>query len=141
MRGIQPSQAAILSPALVHPLLTACPRTQPIVIDMPSNPSVLSGTWKGQVSSAISTREEVLDAEGQRLYLLHSEQFHDFGPQGPSRGAQSIVILEAASGAEVRRILGDGAAELRLRPGAAGVEAGVLDPGKLREPWDDPGRT
>lgn len=92
-------------------LLTACPGTPPPVIDVPSNPAVLDDTWTGELTSDVLLRPEAA-GEG-RLYLLRYETGL---ASSPRRDTRVLVVLDAATGAELRSLPLEDAEAVRLRP-------------------------
>lgn len=106
-------------------LLTACPGPRPVPIDLASDPSALNGTWSGQLGSAITSGQAVLG--GEFLYVLQAERVgYTYGVDSGFRSAESIVMLDAATGVEVRRVPSLGVSELRLRPASPGFPARLM---------------
>ncbi len=119
----------LLSGAL---LLTACPGVRPIPIDVPSNPAVLNGTWKGTLQSSIDVRDAAW-GEG-RVYLLQQELASPAGlpmayfPFTNPKVRPALVVLDAASGVELRRLdlAGSELHALRFRAAEPGQPARLV---------------
>ncbi|MPY68005.1 hypothetical protein F8S09_15200 [Deinococcus sp. SDU3-2] len=108
-------------------LITGC-RGGPPVINVPSDPAVLHGTWQGELTSA----SEVSDATFGNgvVYLLQREA----APLAPFPGASStppksslgLLALDAATGTELRRVTVERAIAVRFRPEEDGAPARLL---------------
>lgn len=131
----------LLSGAL---LLTACPGTPSVPIDVPSSPAVLNGTWKGTLGSSIDVRDAAW-GDG-RVYLLEHETapttehalmpvFFDHPKVSPA-----LVVLDAATGLELQRlpVAGSYPSALRFRPAEPGEPARLV---MLRSALVAPGAT
>lgn len=107
-------------------LLTACPGNLR-VLDVPSDPAVLDGTWKGTLTSALQSSEAT--AGPDRIYLLEFEGIPLFPVSTASaapKSSQHLVALDAATGAERQRLPLSGASSLRYRAAGEGQPARLL---------------
>ncbi|QLG13245.1 hypothetical protein HLB42_20115 (plasmid) [Deinococcus sp. D7000] len=108
-------------------LLTACPGNNLRVIDVPSDPAVLNGTWKGELTSAIQSGEATSGPD--RVYLLEFEGIPPFPVPAASaapKSSQTLVALDVATGAERQRLPLSGASSLRYRAAGEGQPARLL---------------
>lgn len=105
-------------------LLTACPGNNLRVLDVPSDPAVLDGTWQGALTSAIGAGEAT--AGEDRLYLLQGERIPGFVASPSPRFRQDLVLLDLATGAERQRLPAKNTFALRYRPAEADQPARLL---------------
>lgn len=113
-------------------LLTACPGEPPMPINVPSSPAVLNGSWKGTLGSSIEMRDAAWGED--RVYLLQHEVATTIGlPMMPvsfddPKRTPAVVMLDAASGLELRRLPLTGARPfaLRFRPAEQGEPARLV---------------
>lgn len=108
-------------------LITGC-RGGPPVINVPSDPAVLDGTWQGELTSATEVRDAAFG--NGVVYLLQ----HEVAPLAPFPDASStppksslaLLALDAATGTELRRVTVERATAVRFRPEEDGAPARVL---------------
>lgn len=96
-------------------LLTACP-SKPLPVDVPSDPSLLHGRWQGRLETSTRVRTAVM-GEG-RVYLLQTESADLYGAanwSGRGKTTETLVVLDAGTGQELRRLNLDPVASLVLR--------------------------
>lgn len=113
-------------PLLSCALLAGC-RNSPPVISVPSDPAVLNGTWQGDLTAATGTWEAAL-GDG-RVYLLQQESVPGFvrpEPDSPPRLRRGLLVLDAATGTELRQLSLPSVLSLRFRPADDGVPARLL---------------
>lgn len=108
-------------------LLTACPGATP-TLNVPSDPAVLHGNWQGDLASA--TEVESAAFGGGQVYLLQREMapLSPFpgAPSAPPKFSLALLALDAATGAELRRLPVESALAVRFRPAQDGAPARVL---------------
>lgn len=108
-------------------LLTACPGG-PRVINVPSSPSVLNGTWMGELTSTLQVGDAAL-YDG-RVLMLQSETVQSLPFMVPLQPAAkvsvNVVALDAATGSELQRVTLPDATTLRLRAAQGSAPARLV---------------